>query len=83
MARAEIEIFLILLIKVSLFWVAQKKRRKDSFLTLISKQISFCVYSRDSIIYANKGCNDIIFDYIIYFEEFKFVSENSLYADQF
>jgi len=69
MANAEIEMFLILFIKVSLFWVAYKRGVKIVFDFDI-QQISFSDYSNDNIFYANNRCNDILFDYIILFKEF-------------
>jgi len=48
-----------------------KKRRKDSFLTLISNTYLFIIPPANNIIYANKGCNDILFDNIILWGEFK------------
>lgn|GEM_PF-5243878 len=49
-----------------------KKRRKDSFLTLISNTYLFIIHPANNIFYANKGCNDILFDNIILSGEFKF-----------
>lgn len=51
-----------------------KKRRKDSFLTLISNTYLFIIHPANNIFYANKGCNDILFDNIILSSEFKFGS---------
>ncbi len=61
---------------------SSKKRRKDNFLRLISKQISFCHHSKDNIIYANNGCNEIIINIIILFRKFKFVRQRRKYFDE-
>lgn len=57
-----------------------KKRCKDSFLTLISNTNLFIIHPTDNIICANKGCNDILFDNIMLWDEFKFETSFGTYT---